>query len=110
MCGQGMLAMRKLHGAFRGLRGWQFVSHKLRRWLSLIPMLVMLGSSAALAPGSAFFASVLGLQGIFYGFAALGLAKAFAGRPGGHLTAVPFYVMLGLLGALVGVVEAFLGR
>jgi cellulose synthase/poly-beta-1,6-N-acetylglucosamine synthase-like glycosyltransferase len=110
MCAQGMLAMHKLRGAFRGLRGWQFVSHKLLRWLSLIPMLVVLGSSAALAPRSVLFGSVVAFQVIFYGLAAFGLARAIEGRPIARTLAVPFYIMLGVAGAFVGVVESFLGK
>ena len=62
MCAQGILAAFTLRGALRGLRGWQFVSHKFLRWLSLIPMLMILVSSAAFAKGSGFFMSMLALQ------------------------------------------------
>lgn len=110
MCAQGMLAMLKLPGTFLGLRGWQFFSHKFLRWLSLIPMVMVLAASAALAHQSAFFAALLALQAAFYVAAAAGLACAVAQRPVGRLLAVPFYVVLGVTGALVGVVEALLGR
>jgi cellulose synthase/poly-beta-1,6-N-acetylglucosamine synthase-like glycosyltransferase len=110
MCAQGMLAMFRLRGTMSGLRGWQFVSHKLMRWLSVVPMLMVLAGSAALAEDSFFFAAALGLQAIFYGLAALGLARALAGRPVGRVPAVAFYVVLGVTGAFVGVIEALLGR
>ncbi len=110
MCAQGMLAMFRLRETMNGLRGWQFVSHKLMRWLSVIPMLMVLAGSIALAGSSLFFAAALGLQAIFYGLAAVGLTRALAGRPVGPAPAVAFYVVLGVVGAFVGVVETLLGR
>lgn len=110
MCAQGMLAMMTMPEMLRGLRGWQFFSHKFLRWTSFVPMLMVLVSSAALARNSFFFALLLGLQVIFYGLAAVGLAKAVADRPVARLIAVPFYVVLGVVGALVGVVDSLQGR
>lgn len=110
MCAQGMLAMLRLRGLLGALRGWEFVSHKLLRWLSLIPMLMVLGSSAVLAGHSFVFGAVLALQLIFYGLTAVGLVTAMAGRPANPFLAVPFYVVLGASGALVGVVESLLGK
>ncbi len=110
MCAQGTLAMFKLRNLFFGLRGWQFLSHKFLRWTSLIPMLMVLVSSAVLARNSFFFASLLALQAIFYGLAAFGLERATAGRPVARLIAVPFYVVLGVVGALVGELDSLLGK
>ncbi len=110
ICAQGTLAMFKLPGVLTGLRGWQFISHKLMRWLSLIPMMLMLYASLHLASQSLFFASALVLQIAFYGLAGIGLAMAFTGRPVSRLLAVPFYVMLGVVGAIVGVVECLVGK
>lgn len=110
MCAQGMLAMMTLPGVLGGLRGWQFISHKFLRWTSLIPMLMVLASSAALAPHSLFFSSMLILQAIFYGLAALGLQRANAHRPVPTLIAIPFYVVLGVVGALVGQFDSLRGK
>ncbi len=110
MCAQGMLAMFRLRHTLSGLRGWQFVSHKVLRWLSALPMLMVLAGSIALAEDSVFFAAALAVQAIFYGLAAVGLARALAGRPVGRATAVAFYIVLGVTGALVGVVDTVLGR
>jgi len=110
MCAQGMLAMMTLPGVLGGLRGWQFISHKFLRWTSLIPMLMVLASSAALAPNSLFFSSMLILQAIFYGLAALGLQRATAHRPVPTLIAIPFYVVLGVVGALVGQFDSLRGK
>jgi biofilm PGA synthesis N-glycosyltransferase PgaC len=110
MCAQGMLAMLTLPDVLRGVRGWQFISHKFLRWLSLIPMLMVLSSSATLAGGSTFFASVLAFEGLFYTLAGVGFLMTLGGRPATRLLAVPFYIMLGVIGALVGVGETILGR
>lgn len=110
ICAQGMLAIFKLPGLFVGLRGWQFISHKLMRWLSLIPMLMVLWASAELAHDSVFFSSALALQVAFYGLAGLGMAMAANGRAVPRFIAVPFYVILGVVGAIVGVVESLFGK
>lgn len=110
MCAQGALAMMTLPGVLRGLRGWQFISHKFLRWTSLIPMLMVLVSSAALAPHSLFFSSLFILQAIFYGLAAFGLQRAIANRPVASLIAIPFYVVLGVAGALAGEFDSLRGR
>lgn len=110
MCAQGMLAMLKLPGTCVGLRGWQFISHKFLRWLSLIPMVMVLDASVSLARDSVFFAALAGLQALFYLTAAAGLVYAIAQRPMARFAAVPFYVVLGVAGALVGVVESLLGK
>lgn len=110
ICAQGALAMFKLPGVFAGLRGWQFISHKLMRWLSLIPMMMLLYSSGKLAHQSVFFASALALQIVFYSLACFGLAMTVAGRPVSRFIAVPFYVLLGVIGAMMGVIESLAGK
>jgi len=42
--------------------------------------------------------------------AAFGWARAIADRPVTRLIAVPFYVVLGVVGALVGVVDSLRGK
>jgi hypothetical protein len=71
---------------------------------------MVLASSAALAPHSLFFSSMLILQAIFYGLAALGLQRANAHRPVPTLIAIPFYVVLGVVGALVGQFDSLRGK
>jgi cellulose synthase/poly-beta-1,6-N-acetylglucosamine synthase-like glycosyltransferase len=110
MCAQGTLAMFALRELFIGLRGWQFISHKLLRWLSWIPMLMVAVSSAAMAPHSVFFAALFVAQVIFYGLAAFGLKKEITTGPKGRLVAIPSYVVLGVTGALAGVVDCVRGR
>jgi len=109
ICGQGLLAMWRFRGALRGLRGWQYVSRKFLRWLTLIPLVLLLICSAALA-GQRFFALVLTLELIFYGLATMGWVLALNGRTAGQAFGVPFFVMLGSVAAFVGVADACLGR
>jgi hypothetical protein len=45
-----------------GLFSWQLVSHKLARWIVPFAMIAAFGASAALAPGSRFFALASGVQ------------------------------------------------
>jgi cellulose synthase/poly-beta-1,6-N-acetylglucosamine synthase-like glycosyltransferase len=110
MCAQGMLAMLRLRGAFHGLRGWQFWSHKFLRWLTVVPMLMMLVSSAALAGNSRIFAVLCALQALVYLLAVVGLGGAIARRGVPRIFAAPFYALLGVVGAQVGVLECLAGR
>jgi len=109
ICGQGLLALWRFRATLRGLRGWQFVSRKFLRWLTLIPLVLLLISSGALA-GQPFFALVLTFEFLFYGLAMVGWALAPKGRKTGQAFSVPFFVMLGSVAALVGVVDTCLGR
>jgi len=109
ICGQGLLAMWKFRRMLRGLRGWQFVSHKFLRWLTVIPAVLMLISSAALV-GRPFFALILTAQLIFYASAVAGWALAGTGRKASQALSVPFFVMLGSVAAFVGVLDTCLGR
>ena len=109
ICGQGLLAMWRFRGALRGVRGWQYVSRKFLRWLTLVPLVLLLICSAALA-GQRFFALVLTLELIFYGLAVMGWVLALNGRTAGRAFGVPFFVMLGSVAAFVGVADTCLGR
>lgn len=105
---QGMLAMWKLRGTLRGLRGWQFVSRKFLRWLTIVPLLIAL--AAVMALGGPFFRAILVLQVVFYLGALLGLTLSFRKHDSGGFLSVPFYVVLSSLATLVGVIDACLGK
>jgi cellulose synthase/poly-beta-1,6-N-acetylglucosamine synthase-like glycosyltransferase len=109
ICGQGLLALWTFRGTLRGLRGWQFMSRKFLRWLTLIPLVLLLVSSARLA-GQPFFALILTLELVFYGLALVGWVLALKGRKAGPAFSVPFFVVLGSVAAFVGVVDTCLGR
>lgn len=106
---QGALAMWRLRRALCGLRGWQFISHKLLRWLTPLPLVAVLLAAAALSD-RAGFAFALAAQGAFYTCAAAGLWQACRRRRVSRAFAVPLYVLAGSLATLVGVIEAALGR
>jgi hypothetical protein len=101
--------MWKLRRSLRGLRAWQFVSHKFLRWLTLIPLLLLLVSSAALAANPAF-RLLLALQLLLYLLAFVGLLSTLAGRRTNQAVSAPFFILLGSAAALVGLAEACLGR
>lgn len=109
ICAQGALGMWKLRRMLRGVRGWQFVSHKFLRWLTFIPMMLVLFSSAALANAN-LFTVLFGLQALFYATALAGLLLALRRRSAGRWLSAPFYILITSVGALVGVLEACLGR
>ncbi len=89
-----------------GLAAWQLVSHKLFRWLVPFFQVVSLGTAAALAPQSAFFAAVLGLQLAFYAAALLGW------KPGVQWRAcrVPYWFCLFNASILAAWIQFLLGR
>jgi cellulose synthase/poly-beta-1,6-N-acetylglucosamine synthase-like glycosyltransferase len=109
ICAQGVLAMWKLRRTLRGMRGWQFVSHKFLRWLTLIPLVLLLVSSVAFR-GRHLFAVLLSLQLLFYLLALSGLLLTLAGRRANRAVSGPLFILLGSAGALAGMVEACLGR
>ena len=109
ICAQGALAAWKLRQTLHGLRGWQFFSHKILRWLTLVPMVLVLASSAALARNW-FFSTLLILQGGFYCAALLAYVLTAWGKGAGRLFAIPLYIVLGGIGAIAGVCDACRGR
>jgi cellulose synthase/poly-beta-1,6-N-acetylglucosamine synthase-like glycosyltransferase len=110
MCAQGFLGMLRLWPTFTFLRAWMFLSHKFLRWLTLIPMLMILISSISLSNGPGFFTAVLVAQVAFYGLAGIGFLCAVSDRAAPRVISVPFYVVLGVAGALAGVMQAATGK
>lgn len=109
ICAQGMLAMWRLRATLRGRRGWQFFSHKLLRYLTLVPLLLVLCSTVVLRR-EPLFAAMLMLQAVFYGAALYGFVSTFLGWKSGKLIAAPFYIVFGSIGAVAGIVDACRGR
>lgn len=109
ICGQGILGCWRLRKSVRGLRAWQFVSRKFLRWLGLIPLGLLLVSSAWLS-ALRFFGFMLAFQLLFYACALVGWGYATRGRNIGSLAAFPFYFVVVNLAALTGVIETCLGR
>lgn len=106
---QGLLGMWRLRQALHGLRRWQFISRKFLRWLTLVPILLILIASLRLAPGRWFAVAWL-IEGAFLVLAIVGLVAALAGRRGSPLVSIPFYILLGSAATFAGVVDACRGR
>lgn len=109
ICGQGFLAFWRLRKCLQGLRAWQFLSRKFLRWMCLVPLVLLLISSARLSAIPAF-RLLFATQAIFYTLALLGWLSAKVGRQGSAVVAIPFYFVLVNLAAIVGIVEVCLGR
>ena len=109
ICGQGILGMWRLVAQLQGLRLWQFVSRKLLRWLTLIPLVAALISSLALAESPFFAIAALG-QIAFYLLALAGWAWTSAGQHGARVISIPFYYVLVNVAAIVGVLDTMFGR
>ena len=109
ICAQGALGVWRLRGTLRGLRLWQFASHKIMRWLILLPLLLLLLSSIVLA-GRAIFAVLAVAQVCVYAAGIIGFALVTRGKNPGRLFTIPLYVMVGTIGAFVGVIDAITGR
>lgn len=109
ICGQGVLGFWRLRRCLRGFRAWQFVSRKVLRWLSLVPMAGILLATAFLWRHP-FFALLLTLQAAFYALALTGWALNLRNRQGGAMLTMPFYFLLVNLAAIIGVFQACTGR
>ena len=106
---QGALAMWRLRRLLRGMLGWQFVSHKLLRWLTPVPLaLVLVGAAAQIR--HPLFGAGLVAQVLFYAAALAGALAVRRNRKVPPVLAVPFYAVSGALAAFVGVLEACQGR
>jgi cellulose synthase/poly-beta-1,6-N-acetylglucosamine synthase-like glycosyltransferase len=106
---QGFLGMWRLRRCLFGLRGLQFLSRKLLRWLTLAPMAMALIASLILWRHR-LFAALLVLQGAFYFLAIFGWLCDRSGRSANRLISFPFYFMLSNIAAFWGVIEACMGR
>ncbi|MFB3813638.1 MAG: glycosyltransferase [Terriglobales bacterium] len=109
ICGQGILGMWRLRRCLRGMRGWQFASRKVLRWFALVPMMGLLLSSALLA-SEPVFAAIFAVQVCCYVLALVGAVTALTKRGAHRVFALPFFLALSNVGALVGVVQAMAGR
>jgi cellulose synthase/poly-beta-1,6-N-acetylglucosamine synthase-like glycosyltransferase len=109
ICGQGILGFWRLRKLLRGLRAWQFVSRKFLRWLALVPLALLLVSSAWLS-SHPFFAVLLAFQLLFYAFALGGWWHSARGRNVSSLATLPLYFVVVNMAALTGVMDTCLGR
>lgn len=106
---QGLLAFWRLRRVLGFCGACQLASHKLLRYATLVPLSLLVGSAAKLADIS-FFKVVFVLLLAFLALALLGLMAALRRKPVGFLLSVPFYMVFGSLGSLVGMIDACRGR
>ncbi len=109
ICGQGVLGFWRLRHCLAGFRTWQFISRKVMRWMSLVPMAGILISSAMLWRHP-LFTLLLGLQFVFYILALSGWMLSLKQRQGGAVFTMPFYFLLVNVAAVTGVIQASTGR
>jgi hypothetical protein len=91
------------------MRAWQFFSRKFLRWLTLVPLVLILVSTHFLR-SNPYFRFLLVLQVVFYALAGIGWLFAARDRKASRVFSMPFYFLLLSTAALVGVIEACLGR
>ena len=97
---RGITGFARLHRRMRGMRAWQFVSHKLLRWSVGAILLVLLAASVALAGRSPGYAAFLALQIACYTAALAGwIARRHRRVP--RVLYVPFYFAMVNWAALV---------
>jgi len=106
---QGLLGMWRLRQTLHGLRVWQFISRKFLRWLTLVPILLVLVAALKIA-SKQLLIPVLLAEATLVALALVGLLAALMGRRGGRLVSIPFYVLLGSAATFAGVLDACRGR
>ena len=108
---RAVLTMRELLNPFRfGFYAVQLFTHKVLRWVIVLPLLLLLVASIFLWPESLFYRVALGLQIAFYGCALLGFL--FRSSRLGQLKpfAIPYFVCMVYAAALVAIFNTLTGR
>jgi len=107
---RGLTGWALLRKRMRGLRLWQFWSHKMLRWLVGAAALVSFGSSAVLAVrGSVPYAALLVAQVAFYTAALAGFLTRHGRRPR-RIFYVPFYFTMVNAAALMALARFVSGE
>jgi len=106
---QGILGFWRLRKTLTGIRAWQFLSRKLMRWLVPVPLTVLLITSAALAHNR-FYLLCLVLQLAAYAAALIACVLEASGLRSGRLVSICYYFVLVHVAAMLGVVQACLGK
>jgi biofilm PGA synthesis N-glycosyltransferase PgaC len=109
ICGQGLLGFWRLRKCLRGLRAWQFISRKFLRWTAIVPLSLLLVSSAALA-FNPYLKAIFVMQLALYFAAFVGWGNAIWGGKGRQIFALPLYFVLVNSAALAGLIETCFGR
>jgi hypothetical protein len=110
---QSWSAVWKLGGLLNPFRhaalAWQLWSHKILRWLALVPLALLFVASVALRGAGGIYALLLWAQCACYALALLGWAwRDERTRP--RVASIPYYFMLVNLASIRGVIEHYQGR
>jgi cellulose synthase/poly-beta-1,6-N-acetylglucosamine synthase-like glycosyltransferase len=108
IAGQGALAMWRLRHELSGLRLWQFLSRKLLRWLTLVPLGINLMTTMILWH-EPWFGWLVVLQIVFYTTALLGVWLTGKSRISAILR-LPFVALLAYIAVFVGLFDACMGK
>jgi cellulose synthase/poly-beta-1,6-N-acetylglucosamine synthase-like glycosyltransferase len=106
---RGFTGFLRLRDRMRGMRLWQFVSHKLLRWSVGSILAVTFVANAFLAGRGTFYAGFMLAQLLCYAAAAIG----WLGRKRAHVPRVvyvPFYFTMVNSAAVVAVLQFLVGR
>lgn len=106
---QGVLGYWRLRPCLKGMRAWQFLSHKVLRWLGAVPMALLFVSNCVLVSNQ-FYKLILGVQIGFYLLAFLGWRAARMKKDKASIVTFPFYFLTVNFGALFGVWDALAGK
>jgi cellulose synthase/poly-beta-1,6-N-acetylglucosamine synthase-like glycosyltransferase len=87
---------------------WQFVSHKLLRWISPILLLILFVTSGWLSSTSLFYRLAFGSQVVVYSLA--GAAALFPVFRGVRIVGISFYFVMSQTAMLVGLAKGLLNR
>jgi cellulose synthase/poly-beta-1,6-N-acetylglucosamine synthase-like glycosyltransferase len=106
---RGLTGFALMRHRIRGLRRWQFWSHKLLRWMVGFFLFLALGANVVLAGGSFFFTITLAAQIVFY-FAALNGWMAKGARRPRRAFYIPFYFTMVNASAAVAIIKFLVGQ
>ena len=106
---RGLAGFSVLRRKFRGFRLWQFVSHKLIRWVMSPFLLLAFISNAALFPFSLAYASFFACQVLFYLAAINGWRLKRTKKPR-SIYYVPFYFTMVNFAAIVAIAKFLVGK
>jgi len=108
IAGQGALGLWRLRHKLSGFRLWQFLTRKSLRWLSIVPVLMILIATFILRHNSWFF-FVFVIQILFYLIALLGCRQSGQSRVSA-IARLPFVITLANIAVFLGVVDACCGK
>jgi cellulose synthase/poly-beta-1,6-N-acetylglucosamine synthase-like glycosyltransferase len=106
---RGLTGFSKLRPRIRGFRLWQFVSHKLVRWIVGLFLVTAFIANAVLAASSSFYVTTFLVQVAFYLFALVGSRLWHTEQPW-RLVYIPFYFTMVNAAAMAGAARFVVGH